>query len=222
MSYCCTISFKQIPAHDVFEFLQKLKKQACEKLEKVAEENSSFSPMMRKYHFQDDFIVTDELKKDTGTWAKMSVFHYRYFYDKELSILGVYSLPRCMQDIFDLTVCFQNSCDQNYEFEEWNGVPLFEGIAAKWKSRSLEEVAKLAGRDDIEDMRNLEKSEPQYYAKSACYEEIWSYFENTLYDDSAALYLSLFGYYDIRAINRFVRYTEKAVLAKIEEWREEN
>ena len=122
--------------------------------------------------------------------------------------------------MFNLTVYFQNSCDQDYNFEEWNGIPLFEEIAEKWKSRSLEEVAKLIDREgDIDDMRDLEKTEPQYYAKSACYNEIWSYFENTLYDDSTALYLSLFGFYDLHELNCFVKYTEDAVIAKIQEWR---
>lgn len=219
MSYSCTISFKQIPASDVFDFLGAFKKAAYEKLEDIAKENSSFSPIMRECPIGKEFTISDEIREKTRIWAQASVFHYRHFYNKELGILGVYGVPDCIQDIFDLTVYFQNSCDQDYNFEEWNGIPLFEEIAAKWKSRSLEEIAKLIDREsDIDDMRDLEKTEPQYYAKSACYEEIWSHFENTLYDDSAALYLSLFGFYDIHELNCFVQYTEDAVIAKIKEW----
>ena len=221
MSYSCTISFKQLPGDDVFEFLQNFKKKACEKIKEIARENCSFSPIMRDYHFEDDFAVTDEMRDRTETWAKSSVFKFRYFYNKDLHLLGIYGVYSCLQDIFDCSVFFQNSTDQDYEFDTWKGVRYFEEVAEKWKNASDEDVKEHYKAEHNNEWTPKCNSSLDYYRRSYAYDEIWKHFESTLEDDSSALHLSFFGYYDFFEMKRFVKYTEDAVMEKIEKWNKE-
>ena len=73
---------------------------------------------------------------------------------------------------------------------------------------------------DLEYCRDVEKDSPQYYAKTACYEEIWeTYLEKTLYNESTIVYLSLFGYHDFEVIQSFTNKVKKLYDLFIEECR---
>ena len=52
MSYWCKISFKTLPASELFGFFQEFKAKAIERMPEIAKENAVFSPMMRAYHFK--------------------------------------------------------------------------------------------------------------------------------------------------------------------------
>lgn len=137
------------------------------------------------------------------------VFTYRYFYNKELNLLGIYGLPNSLREIFDDTLGFQNSCDQDYEFEYWDKVEPFKVIADKYKAMSPQEVWKefKKSRDSYteEEFMDPKENHIEYYAKTLCYEEIWeTYLEKTLYNEDSIVYLSLFQYYDSGFIHKFI------------------
>lgn len=222
MSYSCLISFKTIDPKDLYRFFQELKKAATDRIDQIALDSPSFSPIMKAYHFQDPFEITDQMRKDTERWAKESIFMYRYFYDAERSLLGVYSLPTCMRDLFDLTFGFQDSCEQDYDFEDWNGVSSFETVAEKWRNMPRDQVVDRMNKNlDPELIREINDDQIDYYRKTFCYDEIWKTIEWTLNNDSAVLYLGLFGYWDFVPMQKFVLATERAVLKQIEEWKQE-
>ena len=220
MSYHCTISFKNIDPKDVYTFFQDMKKIASERIDQIALDSPSFSPIMKAYHFQDPFEITDQMREDTKRWATESIFKYRYFYDSERSLLGVYSLPDCLRDLFDLTFHFQDSCEQDYDFEDWNGVPSFEFIAEKWKNISAEQMMDLMN-ERLDSDFDRKPDQIDYYRKTFCYDEIWKTISWTLDDDVKTVYLSIFGYWDFLPLQQFVNATEKAVLDQIEEWKQE-
>lgn len=218
MSYWCEICFKEIAGDDVYAFLQKLKAEAIAHIPEIAENNASFSPLFKKHSWESDFEPSRELREATIDWAKSNVFRYRFFYDKEHHLLGVYSIDDCMHSLFDCVHEFQNSCDQNYNFDTWNGVGCFEEVARKWQEASDEKV-KVWHKEHFEvEWDSDRESRLDYYRQSAAYHEIWENFEHTLEDDSSVVYFSLFGFYDFEAMAMFYACVEDAVKQKIKDW----
>ena len=209
MSYSATISFKTIKAEDIYGFFQNFKAEATAHLEEIAEDNFLWSP------YSKERSETDERKlfQSTEMWARSSVFAYRYFYMTEHKLLAVFGVPKCLQGLFDLTECFQNSCDQDYPFEEWKGVPIFEQIAEKWKNATDGEVYKTFEYPD----EHEDETDYDYYRRSRAYDEIWGMFEDYLYQEEKVVYISLYGYYDISQIMCFSRFCKE----KYQKWYEE-
>lgn len=209
MSYSCQISFKQIKGEDVFDFFKSLKNKATENLENIADENYTFSPLFSSiYTLDKDLIIDKDMKLKIRDWAKRSVFTYRYFYDKEDKILGIYSLPNCLTNLFDCTVHFQNSCDQDYDFSTWNGIKMFEKIAQQWSETPNEKIISLYEKE-FGEYNSKDSVDINYYRRAYAYDEIWSMFSDTLYNESNAVYLSLYSSYDFEPLNKFSYYIQE-------------
>ena len=227
MSYGCQISFKKIPAAEVYEFLQKFKAENIAHLGDIAEDNYVFSPISRNTSIvEDDFEPSLELKIKTEEWAKENIFKFRWFYNKDLQLLGVYGVYDSVQHLFDKTVYFQNSCDQNYDRSNWEGIKLFEEIFDKWMDMSDEEVEKeYQKRDPVGyewSKKYNEEIDFEYEKKTYAYEEIWNYFESTLYDDSSVVHLSLFGKYDFTPIDNFCSFIIEKIKEESKKWKEKS
>ena len=211
MSYSCTISFKTIPAEDIYDFLLSLKNKTTESFGPIAENNFIFSPFSKKSNKEDDKAEMHKAFWETTDWARMHVFTYRYFYLKEHQLLGVYSLNEEQQELFDCTVYFQNSCDQDYEFTEWQGVSWFEEVAAKWANATDEAVLQKYKEKYNEDFGyDYEGYAPErlseklmYYRRTFAYKEIWELIEPTLYHENGAVYVSLYGGYELSTLSEF-------------------
>lgn len=209
MSYSAEISFKKIDGKDICKFFSEIKKKIIDNIDSIAEDDFMFSPFAKRLLSSDirDFCkVVDKtsvrkfyyhaidtesrLESEVECWIE-KVFKYRWFYLADMSTLGVYGVPDVVKSLFDTTIYFQNSCDQDYEFEEWNGVTEFEAIAEKWRNKSDEEMLAIDpeyGESDVVDI--------DYYRRSLCYEEIWKLIEDTLWNDSNVTYIQMFGFYD--------------------------
>ena len=221
MSYYAPISFKTVKEGELYAFLKKIKDTCKEKVDDIAKKNFHYMPTLNTCKRRLFEGASDAAKREANeAWVRNSVFTYRFFYIPEHSLLGVFSIPDAVTDIFDCTVHFQNSCDQDYNFEEWKGIPLFEKIAEKWKHSTSEEVAKYL-EYDVEEVKKFEIKYPQYYAKTACYDEIWKYCENYLYNEDEVVYLSLFGYYEITEKRNFIKKCKEAYEAWVKECEEE-
>lgn len=220
MSYSCEIFFKQLSGDDVYDFLLKFKQEAIAHIPEIAERNKWYSPLFRKYSLKNDFTITHELRDETINWAKLSVFRYRYFYDKKLQLLGMYGVDESMKGLFDSICYFQNSTDQDYSFDEWNGVKYFEEVANKWRQASDEEVKAWHEKKYNEpwDQDGLSCiCDLDYYRRTAAYHEIWHNFEHTLENDNSVVYLSLFGFYDFKHMSKFYQCIKESFDNWIEE-----
>jgi hypothetical protein len=214
MSYSCFISFKQMEASEIYPFFKELKKKAVEKFEEIATSECHFCPFIRnELYLPDDFMDIPKAKRtEAKEWAANAVFKHRWFYDENLKLLCIYSIPNALRDMFDQTVNFQNSCDQNYSREDWEGVKALEEIYDKWMNMSEEEIVakynrRWNGNNFAEDYQSCKEEWLDYYRKDFAYEEIWDMFEYTLYDKDA-VYLSLFnvnGMDDLKPISQFVK-----------------
>lgn len=152
----------------------------------------------------------EELERKTEIWAKNHVFKYRWFYFADKKLLGIYAVPTSVYHLFDSTLQFQNSCDQDYDYDYWNDIPLFKSIADKYRYMSNDEMIK-----EYEKRRNekwvSEDSVSEYYIKTFIYDDIWDMIENTLYNDKEILHISLLGEYDYFITEKFFKETVKAV-----------
>lgn len=216
MSYSCEISFKNIESKYVYEFLVEYKKLVTEHIEDIAKENVWYSPLL-KHDFEYEWAkrpyieMKRELYDSIYHWA-YRVFQFRYFYIPEHNLLGIFGVPDSVKEMFDNTSYFQNSTDQDYDFDDWKGIPWFEEVATKWKNCSLNELVRtyndIYGDDsDYHHMTNAEylsnEEESIYYRKSFCYKDIWRNIEQYLFNDDGIVYLSLFGFYDADPMRQF-------------------
>jgi hypothetical protein len=135
-----------------------------------------------------------------------------------------------VQGIFDGTVSFQNSCDQDYERSHWAGIKAFEDIFDKWAAKSDAEMLKWYKEeyncslyDDLDRHATPEEAAEEfaqrldYARRSAAYKEIWGHYESTLYHDEDALYISLYGSYEIAPVTGFIKACHDAQV----DWRDE-
>ena len=223
MSYSAEISFKKINPEDVMDFLVSVKHELKNKLLEIAKENRAYIPFARNHIFverQWSKIPKDEIEASKA-WVQ-DVFKYRYFYNKENGVLGVYGIPKPVQHMFDATVYFQNSCDQNYDKETWEGLDWFENTYNKIMSMSNDEFdeyyeAKHGCRFADHFGSRYLPAEYEYYMKSEVYDEIWSKIEPTLFDDDNVVYFSAFGRYDIDLVQKFMITCHKEMIAFEEE-----
>ena len=79
-------------------------------------------------------------------------------------------------------------------------IKLFEKISNKWENASEDDVLKSSKNSS----ERLEDVDIEYYRKTLCYEEIWSYIKNFLFDDSSCVYFSVFGGYELSSVYEFI------------------
>lgn len=204
MSYSCTICFKTIKPEDVYEFLANFKQETIKHFDDIAESEYMWHPISKDFRFEDiDEAVKDrEYMYKGADWAKEYVFKHRYFYLPKLNLLGMFSVDKSLHYLFDNVSYFQNSCDQDYDFEDWKGIEEFERIAHNWSISTDEQVEKRyyaceypSENDKIDDY--------DYYRRSYAYEDIWDLVGRFLEDDKSVVYLSLFGGYELFEMTQF-------------------
>lgn len=206
MSYNCEISFKEIDSKDVYEFMCNLKKRVIENINSIAKDNFVYSPMVRYFHQSFKEMNSYAEREACYSWVK-NCFTYRYFYFPEFNLLGVYGVPNCIKPMFDDTIYFQNSVDQDYEFSTWDKVKLFRDIANKWQYCTDSYMINNLGLNEDDDI--------EYHRKSRCYSEIWdTYLSDTLFNDDSVVYFSCFGYHDLIHQQKFLDYCDNYAIEK--------
>ena len=231
MSYSCFISFKKMDEKDIIPFLRNYKKVTTERLKDIAEENHSYPPYIRNSLEIPKTLkeVPDEKVREARSWARCSVFQYKYFYNRKHGLLGVFGVPTCMRDQFDKTVYFQNSCDQDYERKEWEGIDAFTKIFDRWHSYSNAYVKRAYRQryhgsfNDGYEGYTGEKLQQKidYYRRSFAYDDIWEQLSSELYCEEESIFFSVYGNYEIREIIAFVKYCHEAHVAWEEEFEKE-
>ena len=216
MSYSAEICFKTVSGQELYAFLKQIKDACKEKFEDIAKDEFIYMPSVKNDHLLKNDSEWAKEQIDRG-WMRNSAFSYRFFYIHEHNLLGVFSVPSAINNIFDLTCYFQNSCDQDYPFEDWNGIPVFEEIANKWKNATDSEVKEYYHKRWGEVWDEKENSDLDYYRRSFAYDQIWSFCEKYLYNEEEVLYISMFGGYEIAEQKGFVHQCRKAY----EEWRKQ-
>lgn len=203
MSYNATISFKTVELSGLYHFFQKLKAETAKKINAIAVDEFLYMPSVRYEHLYKDTHSVVQNDADEA-WAK-GIFTHRFFYLAEYNLLGVFGVPNDVQQVFDANIYFQNSCDQDYEFETWSGVPVFEQVAEKWKNATDEEVRRKYTEEDDGSWDEEVPFDYDYFRRKYAYDEIWDMCEEYLFNEDSVVYVSMFGYYDFQPIIKFVK-----------------
>ena len=155
MSYRITLTFyPDIKASQVLKKAQQIAKNKLGNFERVIDENYPYCPasMYNANYFSIEEYREKELYHLEKLWIE-NIFTKTFLYWKEFNLLAVVG--------YDIngatTITFQNSTDQNYEYTEWNGVPLFENLV---------QLAKTTSNKNIE---NYEDSLDEYYRQTYAY-----------------------------------------------------
>ena len=225
MSYECEICFKKLAPEDVYDFLLEFKHKATECRKEIAKENCCYMPTIRRHLEPPEIpktIFDADIPEDLN-WALNSIFKHRYFYDKELNLLGVYSVHKCLWDLFDGHVFFQNNCDQDYEKSDYNGIKDFENIYDKYDKYSVEQILEEFPKQhwNLDEEDNLAENEEQlgYCRRTLAYDEIWRRFEKTLNEESSVVYFSIYGPYENWTILEFILECYEQYKIKYESWK---
>lgn len=213
MSYGAEICFKVIPADQLFDFFRDLKSACTSKFKEIAKDNFLYLPSKRF-----EYRETSEYHQENADrlWMRSNVFTFRYFYLPERDLLGMFSIPSEVTDLFDTSIYFQNSCDQDYDWKVWEGIRDFEGIAQKWIDVSDETVFEKYKEDHFGRDEERDKFDYDYYRKTFCYDEIWELISQFLYDENKVVYLSLYGGYELYEASKFCDYCRELY----KEWEE--
>ena len=208
MSYRCEVSFKHMAPETIYPFLQLFKLKVIENLSYIADDKYMDCPTIRYFHKRYRDLDSYAERYATHSWAE-NCFRYRYFYLLDHQLLGVYGVPAIVQGLFDDTIYFQNSTDQDYDFDTWDKIETFKNVADKWNNFTngyVIEKCELEPEDDID-----------YHRRSACYNEIWhNYVRDSLVNDDYVVYFSCFGYYDTSHMIKFISRCEGFYFGKAE------
>lgn len=212
MSYYAEISFKKLESQDIISFLKDFKYAYVKRIPEIAKENYPFCPAVGKnlFNFQD--LAEDKLQLSKClNWAK-DCSRFKYFYDNEFKLLGIVGVPKCLKELFDTSIAFQNSCDQDYDRDIWSKIKAFEDIYNKWITKDVDEIKDSYNlEDDYFDFDTdypepIEKGEMlMYWRQTFAYREIWGRYEREIFDDDNAIYFSLFGTYESSKLYRILQ-----------------
>lgn len=225
MSYSCSISFIDIDKSDITDFFVHYKKEIRNHMSEVAEDEYLWVPYIKdniwtdskKFPEWSDLPYNDKLMAER--WAQTCVFSYRYFYSDKYHLLGIFSIPKCMYHMFDGTVYFQNSCDQDYDLKDWDNIKQFEEVYNKWQNVP-EKVIAVAYNEDMDENVSDDKLKERisYFRRSKAYDEIWENIEYALELESEVVYVSLFNsIYDYEAVKLFLIHCHKYMEEHIKE-----
>ena len=158
MSYGFNMAFAKVPKNDLGKAMAYAKEFVgiqMLKAKDIIEDNKYYIPSVRYCPFGIPEGADPAWKEADRFWLNQ-LFSFRFVYWAQYGVLGC-----CINDesnekaSFPLSVYFQNSCDQDYEFSTWEdgNIPFFMDKIAKAKAADSEKViaAHGCGEDCPED-----------------------------------------------------------------------
>lgn len=148
-----------------------------EKMREMIEENKYFIPSIR----WNCKITEKRLGRIADEKWLYSLFNFNFVYWPKYHLLGLVGTAGQNDESKWESVYFQNSCDQDYEFEDWpENIDFFRTIVKEYKQmlelddtsciKRLEERGYLSDYFDDED---LDESPVEYSVKTSLYKEVF-------------------------------------------------
>ena len=174
MSYAFGMFFKQIKQEDLLSFIDKVQAEMRNHAEEWINYNKYYAPSVRLFTLHSDELKFAKAYLDEY-WLN-TVFTSRFVYWPDYNLLGVsgYKLPGEIENWFDGHFSFQNSSDQDYDYDQWpTGIDHFTARIDRVKNaddgRLFEYVDGLMGEYSIEEI----KADPEYFKKVCIYDMIY-------------------------------------------------
>lgn len=174
MSYAFGMFFKQIKQEDLLSFIDKVQSEMRNHANEWIDYNKDYAPSVRSVR-----SLTNEpkfIKAFMDEYWLNTLFTSRFVYWPNYDLLGVsgYKFPGEIENWFDGHFTFQNSSDQDYDYETWPaGIDLFATRINRVKnaddSNLYEYVNKFMAEYSMEEI----KADPEYFKKSCIYDMIY-------------------------------------------------
>ena len=206
MSYNFEMSFKEIEKENVLDFIMYLTKELLENSYEIMNSNLYYFPTSR---VAKDCIPYNnyifEYKENDRNWL-YKLFTVRLLYWRDKNLIGIQGeLPKKTKEKLK-TICFQNSSDQDYDYDTWSGINYFENI--------VNEV-KLYNENDVKILTDFEFDDfnddaVEYCKKSLIYEKIYNDLE---LDEWLYRADEHNGNFDLFSVNPIVSYDQSVQLS---------
>ena len=174
MSYAFGMFFKQIKQEDLLSFIDKVQAEMRNHAKEWIDYNKYYAPSVRLFTLHSDEFKFAKAYLDEY-WLN-TLFTSRFIYWPDYDLLGVsgYKLPGEIENWFDGHFSFQNSSDQDYDYETWpTGIRQFKARIDRIKnadnSTLYECIDKYMGKYSIEEI----KADPEYFKKVCIYDMIY-------------------------------------------------
>ena len=166
MSYRLDLSFKNCEPNAIYKHLEEFEDLLLKNAEEYIKQSLCF---VRLDSEQDRWYNTEQVDKFIAT-----LFKHHIWYCKEIQSLCIVwgSNVKEIDNWFDGYVYFQNSTDQDYDYETWDFNAMFKGIKENIKNMNREDFIKKYNElfpDYWEEDEDIPE-DLDYHRKSAIYE----------------------------------------------------
>lgn len=176
MSYRFNMFFKQVNnKEEAYDLAIKTTKLMYKNMAEYILDNKYYIPSIKSL-VNDD--ITEKVLEETDRYWLLELFSLNFTYWEEYKLLGLlgWNYPNPIKDLYNVGICFQNSCDQDYDYEEWGtDINLFSEVITEIKDENnLDKLIKICfpcgySKYDLEDL----ESDIDYYKKTAIYNLIF-------------------------------------------------
>ena len=165
MSYGFTLNFIKVKDKtEAYNKAYEITEEQWKHRSKIIADNAFYAPSFRNI---------GELNKLADTFWVCSLFTTSFTYWEQYNLLAVIGDDRFFPEKMKVcTIYFQNSCDQDYNYKEWQNLcPEIDNIIKEVENMSIEHLLKVLDID-IEDM-DADEISPDYYRSWLIYHRVF-------------------------------------------------
>lgn len=178
MSDWIRMSFKEISKDKLLDYCIQLGREMIGSADEIIKKNVYYIPSIR-------LNISDVSDKEYRVnWREADrnwlyqLFSINLVYWEKYSLLGIVgTIPEAVRNRLT-TIEFQNSTDQNYDYDSWHGINYFEAIVKKIMQADAKTVALYLNQGNSIDYDEEDiKKDIEYYRKTAIYDVIYKTLE---------------------------------------------
>ncbi|WP_097006703.1 hypothetical protein [Lacrimispora amygdalina] len=226
MSYWFRMHFAEVEEKQFLDFCIKLNRACIEEADEIIMDNAHYIPSIQhSFGLLEESEYRENWREADRNWL-YNLFSNKFVYWPDKGLVGaVGNFPSKIEKDL-VTIEFQNSTDQNYDYEYWSGISYFEEITKLLKTGTTECILSHLNKGSVSAAcYTLEEitEDIDYYKKSAVYNSIYNSLDldNWLWNKKGD-----FRSFSIQAINsseehfQLTRKLEIVRKKKLEEYKE--
>lgn len=206
MSYGFEMCFKEIEKENILDFIMDLTKELIENSYEIMSTNLYYCPTVKVAKDKIPYVeYMSKYKENDRNWL-YRLFSIRILYWKDKNLMGIQGeLPKKTKEKLK-TFYFQNSTDQDYDYEEWKGIQYFENIVNEVKSYKENDLKVLTSFE----FNDFNDAAIEYCKKSLIYKKIY---EDLELDEWLYHAYEHNGDFELFSINPIVSYEQSIQLS---------